>query len=427
MQNTCKILFLLLIAPVFCLAQSNFKDGYVVTLKGDTLKGLIDYREWDSNPSEIHFKINNLSKTEAYSANNISAFEINGLEKFQRYTVPVSTDHIAITDAVFSIDTVKHFQTVFLKVLVKGDNVNLYSYTDNVKSRYYFSEKGNTPVELNYWIYNAGENSSTDIRYNRRYRVQMVYLAQKFKPNTSTITRDISNAEYSESALVKIIKQINNATTLQLTADANTGTQFFVGGGVSYGDVKFDGTGIVFADDPGTTVSHTPMPYLTAGLNFYVNKNIRSLYFVLELSLMTDQHKLQGTDTYGLIAVKKVSTLDYRQYMAVLSPQIAYNFYNTHHLKVFANVGAGLNFSAYNSYNLVEAYSNDPDQTPRLTPKFPKFQTFWFSPIIKAGVTLNQKIDVYAGMQLPSAFTNYNLYAASASKYQLGIHYLLGK
>ncbi len=38
----------------FC--QENYLPGYIITLKGDTLHGFIDYRNWDRNPDKISFK-----------------------------------------------------------------------------------------------------------------------------------------------------------------------------------------------------------------------------------------------------------------------------------------------------------------------------------------------------------------------------------
>lgn len=35
---------LILILPAFSFAQSNYKAGYVVTTKGDTLRGFINYK-----------------------------------------------------------------------------------------------------------------------------------------------------------------------------------------------------------------------------------------------------------------------------------------------------------------------------------------------------------------------------------------------
>jgi hypothetical protein len=42
--------------PLFSWAQSNYKQGRVVTLQGDTLRGYINYREWPYNPEEFAFK-----------------------------------------------------------------------------------------------------------------------------------------------------------------------------------------------------------------------------------------------------------------------------------------------------------------------------------------------------------------------------------
>jgi len=49
------VLSFLLVPSVNVSAQKNFIDGYIITLKKDTLKGKIDYREWNLNPSLIHF------------------------------------------------------------------------------------------------------------------------------------------------------------------------------------------------------------------------------------------------------------------------------------------------------------------------------------------------------------------------------------
>ena len=50
------IVFFALTLPLCSLAQSNYTAGYVVTVKGDTLHGYIDFREWYINPSFIDFK-----------------------------------------------------------------------------------------------------------------------------------------------------------------------------------------------------------------------------------------------------------------------------------------------------------------------------------------------------------------------------------
>ncbi|MDB5026006.1 MAG: hypothetical protein JWP78_3761 [Mucilaginibacter sp.] len=51
MRKIFKTLLTVVLLPALSYAQSNYKPGYVITLKGDTLPGFIDYREWNSNQS----------------------------------------------------------------------------------------------------------------------------------------------------------------------------------------------------------------------------------------------------------------------------------------------------------------------------------------------------------------------------------------
>ena len=56
MKHFNKLLLSLFLLPFFSVAQSNYKPGYVVTSKGDTIHGFIDLQAWDSNPTAISFK-----------------------------------------------------------------------------------------------------------------------------------------------------------------------------------------------------------------------------------------------------------------------------------------------------------------------------------------------------------------------------------
>lgn len=54
-----KSLLILLLASLvvsqITLAQKNLQPGAVITSRGDTLKGFIDYRNWEKNPIAIDF------------------------------------------------------------------------------------------------------------------------------------------------------------------------------------------------------------------------------------------------------------------------------------------------------------------------------------------------------------------------------------
>jgi hypothetical protein len=416
MLKTYTLITLISLSTSFCYAQKTFKPGYVVNLKGDTVKGYIEYHQWDNNPAEIHFKsIVDDTKAETYSLNNATAFAVNGLERYQRFTVPVSADRVSVTDPIFATDTVKPIRTVFMKTLIKGDNITLYNYSDDVKARYYYAEASQTPVELNYWVYKTADNEA-GVYYNRRYRVQLNYLSQKYKPNTSAIINAIENAGYRDADLIKIIKLINNNTT-QISMSDNSTTQGFIGGGISYSSIKF--TGNFELAKSGTTTSNTPMPYITAGLNFYINKTTRKLYFSVDATLFADQHKIQRkTTTIG--GLNDDFTLDYKQYTIAINPQVGVNIYSKPGFKFFVNAGASLNTSFYNQYKFIENYAGA--EAPQ--DKYPKLESFWTSFNFKAGLSL-KRIGIYAGYYRPSPITDYASFAGKLQSVQLGVHYFL--
>jgi len=135
MRNLYKAILAVIVLPTLSYAQSNYKPGYVVDLKGDTLKGFIDYREWHSNPNSINFKTTiDDAKPHQYTLAEVAFFAINKFETYVRYTGPVSMDAIDVGHMAYSRDTSMSMVTAFFKVLQKGKNLALYSYTDGLKS-----------------------------------------------------------------------------------------------------------------------------------------------------------------------------------------------------------------------------------------------------------------------------------------------------
>jgi hypothetical protein len=152
MKNFCQALLATFLLPLFSFAQSNYKPGYVVTLKGDTLHGFIDYREWSSNPNSINFKTAIAdNKAREFTPAEIGFFNISGLESYRRYEGPVSMDATDKDHLANAIDSSFRVEAVFFKELQKGKNLALYAYTDNLKSRFYVGEAPDyIPIELGY-------------------------------------------------------------------------------------------------------------------------------------------------------------------------------------------------------------------------------------------------------------------------------------
>ena len=152
MTHFNKLVLLFLLLPFFVDAQSNYKPGYVVTSKGDTLHGLIDYRQWDNNPGTVVFKKEpGQGNPEIFIAKTANSFGVTGQEYFENHIAHVSQDPVDVANIESKLDTSYIVDTIFLKVLNKGRFVTLFSYKDNIKQRFYLLETGQTePYELTY-------------------------------------------------------------------------------------------------------------------------------------------------------------------------------------------------------------------------------------------------------------------------------------
>jgi hypothetical protein len=177
MKYCYALLFLLNICPFLLFAQSNYKPGYAVGLNGDTLKGYIDYKEWEKNPENITFKKLLIDPAKTFNASNINAFGVNGFEYFRSCTVNISQDQVEISNIKQGADTSFVIGRVFLRLLTQGVKITLLSYTDRIKARYYFFDnKNKTPQELVYRVFYSLENSAL-IETQNKFRVQLSYLA----------------------------------------------------------------------------------------------------------------------------------------------------------------------------------------------------------------------------------------------------------
>src|SRR6185312_4281571 len=111
---------LLLIAfPSTILAQS-YKAANVIKNNGDTLKGYVDYREWQNTPKSIDYKQTLASKSsiKLYPREIRSVSFGDGLDCYISYAGPLSMDRMGNVDVPGTLDTSTVRDTVFLKVIV---------------------------------------------------------------------------------------------------------------------------------------------------------------------------------------------------------------------------------------------------------------------------------------------------------------------
>jgi len=208
-----QFLLLAILLPATSFAQSNFKPGYAVTLKGDTVQGFFDYREWDRSPKTVKFKTDINGATQLLTPVNTSYFDINGLEAYQRYAGKITLDHINESSVLNERDTTFKIDTIFIQVLQRGEKMTLYSYSDNIKTRFYFTEKNDEmPQELGYRLYyNSEQVTATKGRTvnENTYMMQLYNLAQKYNVLNDKLQRMIEDSRYEKGYILDIVSKIN--------------------------------------------------------------------------------------------------------------------------------------------------------------------------------------------------------------------------
>ncbi|MDB5134287.1 MAG: hypothetical protein JWP37_890 [Mucilaginibacter sp.] len=422
MKHIYRFTFLFFLFPFLSYAQNNYKPGYVVNSKGDTLRGFIDYKEWDNSPKYIAFESKlNQSKPEIFTTNAANEFAIIGQQYYQRYVVQVSLDPVDVANIGSKLDTSYRMDTVFLRVLNKGRYLTLYSYRDDIKSRFYLLGAGQTqPHELIYHAY-YNQDESSSIRYVKRFHNQLQNILQQDSINSDKISSEINQSNYSETDLTKIVQTINGNSSKQFVTPRLFGTRWFAGLGVNYSNLKFvEGSGQDYGGNRVTNKTSV-FPKVTAGIDFFGNKNTQALVLRAEFSFTANQYKFSNRNNSAI--PQSTSILNFKQYNNSIMPQIIYNMFNKEDLKVFIGAGASFNLSLYNHNQYITKYDGAfTDYVQNNSPS-----PFYMSFPIRAGIELNKKIEINICYIPSSTILHSGVFSEAITSYQVGLNYLFGK
>lgn len=419
---------LLLVAaffPLFAKAQTNFKPGYVVTLKGDTVKGSVDYKEWNKTPIEIRFKPDNSNTVTNYAPANVLAFGVTNNVHYRSFLVPISKSEETFSRLSNGVDTTFATENAFLKIITQGKNVTLYTYNDN-KLILFVGPGIATPTPLTRYIYINDDNKEVNVDI---YKQQLEKLATTYQPANTRLKRDVAASGYFLNDIKKYILVINDLTEEKNVAApasaGESGHRFFIGAGVNISAVDYTFGLTVFPKQVYKANVTSIFPQINIGYDQIFNKNIGKWLLRTELSftgskvdMTLDKHE---TDDF-------IKTLKYDQYLLSLSPQIIFNVYNTNKFKLFLDGGATVNLNKisnkhylltlYNSYNKAEFIKGEL--------QFPETESLFFSLIGKVGMVINNRIEIYAGAA-PNVLLTKGNSDLKVTSYKAGINFLFGK
>jgi hypothetical protein len=429
MKHLYTLLFSIFLIPFYGSAQSNYKAGYVVTSIGDTVRGFINYKEWEYAPSRIEFKadINAAAKTE-YTIENAAAFAVAGLESFRRFTLPVSQDQVEYSNLSQGIDTSTVTKTAFFKIIASGKYITLYSYSDKIKHRFFIAENMQQLAELRYHVY-IDPDGLNHVTTDAGYKKQLLKLAAEYQSSAPGLYTEIQGADYKYGDIVKVINRINGLSGLseEQKSMAKPSAVFFVTAGINSSTVKLSGIENLNNIPPSSSI----FPQIGAGMNLYINKEVGKLIFRPEVYFTGSSSNFNfsyNPDPDASI-VSYTERMSYKLYRASVVPQLLYNIYNGQQLKFFLAAGINVQLCFYSDkqYTITTHFSgtssNNDDTEPGL---FPFTYGVNFNVIGKAGVMINNRVEIYAAY-VPSTELIRDSYDMTLTQYSFGLSYLFDK
>lgn len=204
----------ILLTPLFLLlqislsAQKNFTDGGLIQWNGDTIRGQIDYQEWDISPENIQFRQSVTGETSIFTPQNIAGFFVSERnEMYQTATVYLNNeppnernfpDFSSVGAAIREFSPIR--DTVFLRVLAKGQ-LNLFEYSDKNRQHFLAQPAGDTIREL---IFRKVKVNGKLLQLDE-YRKQLQMLSL----SCPTLKVDFDKLPYYEKDLLEAVRAFN--------------------------------------------------------------------------------------------------------------------------------------------------------------------------------------------------------------------------
>lgn len=209
-MNFCKtgLVAFLLLMSTGASAQKNFVEGYVVDNAGDTLRGLIDDKNWLNNPREVRFQKNQEAPAIVYTPADIRSFYVNSREHYRSKAVMYDASPHKLPDLGTSPDPVWQKDTLFLKVEAEGV-VSLYYLRESTEREHFFLEKNGAGAEdlLNVRYISSGEGVKQALA-SQQYKSQL----KNYLGDCNALKGKLYDVNYELEAIRNVVRQYNRCS-----------------------------------------------------------------------------------------------------------------------------------------------------------------------------------------------------------------------
>ncbi len=321
---TSTLLFLLSFSS---MAQSQFKQGYIVQNNGDKLECMILEESWKQNPTSFSYKLNENSEVQIGTLSDIQSFGVGNLFKFVK------------KEKFLPKETLDN--PVFLNVLVEGA-VSIYHYKSSDDNLFFYKKADDKNIyELQY---RYTSKSDGDGLSENKFRGQ---LYEAFGSNKLYLPK-IKSLNYKRNDLLNIVTDFNketNVTYSKFYKATKEKVNFYLKAGLGSSPVVIENTSIgEFAD-------------------FGSNSGLR-VGFEIEYFIPYESQKwaITVSPMFKFVSTEKVSTTPERVFndtfdYSAIEMQFGPRYYfssKKSDMRIYANAGLFVEVPLGNTYNYLE-------------------------------------------------------------------------
>jgi hypothetical protein len=186
--------------------QGKMLDGYIVSAKGDTVKGFIRYDGWGTSPMTIDFAREKNGEIEKVGPDVAVQFFLAPLhERYVSKRIGILNINLSKTYQIAPSFEAKDSVTVYLREVTSGPKASLMEYLDLTETTHFFVEKDRRLTELLYYSFYR------EVR-GRKYLIQYDEYVRQLPMLLADETIDSHVRDYSAKALGQYVDRYNGLT-----------------------------------------------------------------------------------------------------------------------------------------------------------------------------------------------------------------------
>ena len=338
----------LMLSFQLAFSQSNYVPAEIVTSTGEVIKGWINNKDWQKNPSTIWFKSELESDKTSFNANQIQTVTFANKKYISRIitydAAPLALDKLTKSQAGMPV-----VDTILLEVLFEGAK-SLYFLNDKNNKEHFFIGEKDEFVELTYRKYlTEAEGVEKTMKEVNTYKNILAY----YFADCATIVNSISKMTYKRSQMVKVFNEYFECskTPYQAFSPKEKGAvELYIGAGVIFSKLKFGGEDLLYSHLNSTNFNSQADFTPSLGVALSLPKRLNRLAFKAELSYTS--YATEGSVEYtnhNNILYKEVAY--FNQAYINFSVFVKYRF-DIGELHPFVNAGLLYGFATKNENSL---------------------------------------------------------------------------